>query len=136
MTRHQTLPPKPLEHFHPPTFECLRIDGADTVRVVVAGELDIATVPELDLVLRDAESVAPRVVLDLGGVDFIASCAAQLLIEADARIRRAGGRLKIDRAPDALRRILVLICASAELPDGELPTAFTHRPRLGAGGLA
>lgn len=116
MTLYQTLPPGPPEAVQPPSFECLRVDRADSVLVVVAGELDIATVPQLDSVLRDAESVAPVIVLDLGGLEFVASCGACLLLEADDRIRRAGGRLKIEHAPEALRRLLALICATAEQP--------------------
>ena len=135
MTQHQTLPPKLPQAARPLTIECLRIDGV-LVRVVVAGELDIATVPQLDRVLRDAESIAPMIVLDLGGLEFVSSCGAHLLMEADARIRRAGGRLKIKRAPDGLRRILALVCATAELPDDVLPMTSTYRPRLQASRLA
>lgn len=135
MTQIRTSPPERPEAAWPPAFEYLRIDCADTVFVVVAGELDIATVPQLDRVLRDAESVAPQIVLDLGGLEFVSSCGAHLLMEADARLRRAGGRLKIRRAPDGLRRILALVCATAELPDDVLPTTSTYRPRLQASRL-
>lgn len=121
----------------PPTFECLRTDSPDTVLVAVASELDIATVPQLDRVLRDAESVAPQIVLDLGALEFIASCGAHVLLEADARIRRAGGRLKIERAPDGLRRILTLMYATAESPARRSYDDDRHiGPRLRASGLA
>lgn len=136
MTQYQSLPSKPPWSVRPPTFECSRIDGMDTVLVVVAGELDIATVPQLDSVLRDAESVAPRIVLDLGGLEFVASCGARLLMEVDARIRRAGGRLEIERAPDGLHWMLALICAAAEFPHDALTTTVTRRPSLQASGLA
>lgn len=136
MAQYQTIPPERPRAVWPPTFDYLRIDCADTVYVVVAGELDIATVPQLDRVIRDAESVASQIVLDLGGLEFVASCGAQLLMEANARIRRSGGRLKIKRPPEALRRILGLICATAELPDDVLPTTSTYRPRLQASMLA
>ncbi len=136
MTQLQIAPPERPQAVWPPAFECLRVDCADTVFVVVAGELDIATVPQLDRVLRDAESIAPMIVLDLGGLEFVASCGAHLLMEADARIRGAGGRLKMTRTPDGLRRILALVCATGEFPDAVLPTTSTYRPRLQASRLA
>ena len=128
MTQSQSLPSKLPQALRPPTFECSRIDDADTVLIVVSGELDIATVAQLDHALRDAESVAPQIVLDLGGLEFMASCGARLLIEADARIRRAGGRLEIERAPEGLHWMIALICASAEFPHDALTTTSTHQP--------
>ena len=80
MTQVPILTPERPHAAWPPAFEYLRIDCADTVFVVVAGELDIATVPQLDRVLRDAESVAPQIVLDLGGLEFVSSCGAHLLM--------------------------------------------------------
>ena len=128
MSQYQTSPARLPATVRPPELKCLRIDGSATVLVVVAGELDIATVRQFDHVLREAESVAPQIALDLGGLDFVASCGASLLIEADARIRRAGGRLRLERVPDALCRIPALICATSSLLHDVPATASAYRP--------
>jgi anti-sigma B factor antagonist len=65
--------------------------------VAVTGELDIATVPRLDRALRRAEVDAALVVLDLRELEFPDSSGAHLLLAADRRIRRAGGRLVVVR---------------------------------------
>jgi len=72
------------------------------VRVTVTGDLDIAVVPQLDAALRRAEVGSTSVVLDLRGLEFMDLSAAHLLLAADRRLRRAGGRL-------------VLVCGTAEI---------------------
>jgi anti-sigma B factor antagonist len=72
-----------------------RADGA--VRLATRGELDIATVPQLDRALRRAQASADSVVLDLDGLEFTDSCGAHLLLEAHRRMRAAGARLVITR---------------------------------------
>ena len=88
----------------PPPFRCLRTNGGGTVSVTVAGELDVATAPLLDRALRSAwaSTSADVVRLDLRRLEFIDSTGAQLLLDADRRIRNAGGRLIIVRGPAAL----------------------------------
>src|ERR1035437_10051517 len=63
-------------------FSCRRFDTAGTVRVAVAGELDMATVPELDLTLRHAQADARVVALDLRELEFIDSTGVNLLLRA------------------------------------------------------
>lgn len=113
MPQYRRSPDEPEVDSRPPSFVCLRIDYAQTVRLFVAGELDVATVPRLDAALREAEADAPLVVLDLGRLEFVAVAGVKLLLEADARMSAAGGRLKIVQNPAALGRILALIGAAA-----------------------
>ncbi len=72
-------------------------DGA--VRVALAGELDMASVPRVDRVLRRAQHDAELVVLDLRELWFMDCSGAHLVVEADRRARLAGGRLLIVRGP-------------------------------------
>jgi hypothetical protein len=51
-------------------FSCRCFDTGGTVRVAAAGELDMATFPELDLTLRHAQADARVVVLDLRELEF------------------------------------------------------------------
>lgn len=81
----------------PVGFSCSRSMAGRSSRVTVAGELDIATVAQLDRELRGAENDATAVVLDLRGLDFIDCIAARLLLATNRRIVDAGGRLIIVR---------------------------------------
>lgn len=57
--------------------------GDDVVVVSVAGELDLATAPQLHAYLVDKTASRPTdLVLDLGGVTFLASRGVSLLIQA------------------------------------------------------
>ena len=78
-------------------FACRRSTTADAVHVTVSGELDIATVAHVDRALRRAWATSDVIVLDLRDLEFIDSCGGHLIVEADCRIRRAGGRLIVVR---------------------------------------
>jgi anti-sigma B factor antagonist len=57
--------------------------GNSVVRIGVAGELDMATAPQLRAYLVDKTASRPAyVVLDLSGVTFLASHGIALLLEA------------------------------------------------------
>jgi anti-sigma B factor antagonist len=59
--------------------------GEHTVVVSVAGELDMATVPQLRAYLQDKTASHPaHLVLDLSGVAFLASSGVGLLMAAHA----------------------------------------------------
>ena len=90
-------------------FSCRRstIDGV--VHVVLGGELDITAVPELDAALRLAWASSEVIVLDLRELEFIDSSGVRLMVEADRRIRRAGGRLIVVRGPWEIDWLFVLL---------------------------
>lgn len=92
-----------------PGFSCVRSKVGEMWRVTVGGELDIATVPELDRSLRGAEIEAGAVVLDLRALELMDANAAQLLVDADRRIARAGGRLIVVRGSAMVDWFLALI---------------------------
>jgi len=70
-----------------------------TCVVVVAGELDLYTVPELERALLAAEG-ARSVAVELSECTFIDSTAIGILLAAKRRI----GRLSLLGAPSAVRR--------------------------------
>jgi anti-anti-sigma factor len=85
----------------------LRIDSlveGDGVRMVVSGELDIAT----DAALRDAlaASTSRHVDLDLSGVSFIGCTTLRVLLQAAAARAEQGGGVSICDASDSVRRLL------------------------------
>ena len=73
-------------------------DGDDRVVLVVEGELDPSTSPQLDERLDDDVVAGRTVVLDLRGVQFVDSSGLRTLIGASSRL---GDRLVI-RQPSAV----------------------------------
>lgn len=79
------------------------------VRVVLTGELDIASTPDLEAALEPIELAAPeQIILDLRGLEFLDSTGLRALVGADARAREADRRLSIVRGPDAVNRIFTV----------------------------
>ncbi len=83
------------------------IDDGDAVVLVVAGELDPLSGPDLTQAI-EAALTSPRtsVVLDLAGVGFIDSSGLRTLIEAHTRALDMGGDLSLRRPSQATRRLL------------------------------
>lgn len=78
-------------------------------RLVLAGELDIASAEDLEKQLAAAEVDAPAtLVLDLRRVEFIDSTGIRTLVAADERARSQGRRLAMVRGPNAVARILAV----------------------------
>jgi anti-anti-sigma factor len=78
-------------------------------RVVLIGELDIASSEGLENELAAIEADSPEtVVLDLRRVEFIDSTGLRALIAADERARSEGRRLAVVRGPNAVERLLAV----------------------------
>ena len=98
----------------PPVFACSRTNrGRDAVWVDVVGELDLATAPELERALREAQSQARLVVLDLRELAFMDSAGAHVIIEASVCARRLGRRLVLLRTPPDVDRLFTLTGSSS-----------------------
>jgi anti-sigma B factor antagonist len=77
--------------------------------VSLTGELDIAEVGEVEVVLAAVEGKRPPVlVLDLRGLEFIDSSGLRLVLEADMRARREARRLLVVPGPDAVHRVFLI----------------------------
>jgi anti-anti-sigma factor len=113
--------PEPTPSVGSPPFTCLRSGTGRVARVTLAGELDIAAVSQLDEALHRAQADAPLVVLDLRALEFIDASAATLILAADRRIRRAGGRLVVVRGGATIHALFALIGLDQKLE-------FIHRP--------
>ncbi len=80
-------------------------DGA-TVHIALTGELDVASVDQVEQAFAQAERDAPQiVVLDLRQLAFMDSTGLRTVVAADARLREQERRLVIVRGPDAVQRI-------------------------------
>lgn len=81
------------------------VDGS-TVRLVLEGELDIASAGQVERELTRVEQGAPSMlVLDLRGLAFMDSTGLRIVVAADARAREADRRLVVVRGPEAVQRI-------------------------------
>ena len=112
------------DRMSPTGLVCLRSDTVGMAHVVVAGELDIASCPQLDREVRGAPDDIGTIVLDLREVTFMDSAGMHLMLEADDRIRSAGRRLLVVRGPAAVGRLFEVMGVETRLecvdrPPGE-----------------
>jgi anti-anti-sigma factor len=78
-------------------------------RLVVSGELDLATAEELESKLKQLEAAGPPLlVVDLRELEFMDSTGLRTVIAADARARDRSARLVIVRAPEEVDRVFRL----------------------------
>jgi stearoyl-CoA desaturase (Delta-9 desaturase) len=93
----------------PPVFACSWTnDGLEAAWVRVAGELDIATTPQLERTLREAQVQERLAVLDLRELAFVDSSGVHAIVDASNRARRAGRRLVVLRGPPNVDRMFTL----------------------------
>jgi anti-sigma B factor antagonist len=118
----------------PRTLVCSWTDGGlDAAWVSVAGELNVATLPQLDRTLREPQIQARLVVLDLRELEFMDSSGAHALVSHAVRARKAGRRLVLLRGPAIVDRMLTLAGCSADLEIGDIDQvelAVAALPRL------
>jgi len=73
-------------------MEVLRLDGGLT-KVVLQGRIDIAGAQEIDMPLSVVGGVERAVIVDISGVDFLASLGLRSLVMAAKAIARNNGRM-------------------------------------------
>jgi anti-sigma B factor antagonist len=99
----------------PPLFACSCTGGLDATWVHVAGELDIATTPQLERTLNESLSQARLVVLDLRELVFIDSCGVHAIVGAGIGAWVAGRRLVLVRVPSNVERMFMLTGSSDQV---------------------
>jgi anti-anti-sigma factor len=67
----------------------------DATRLEVSGALDLATADQFTERVRSVSAGAPKVVLDLSGVDFMDSSGLAALLAAVTEIRRADRQIDV-----------------------------------------
>jgi anti-anti-sigma factor len=83
----------------------LDVRAADgTVVISVAGEVDMATAPQLDACL--CEHTDADVVVDLSGVTFLDSTGLSTLVSARRSLRETGHTLRTTGEQDHIRAVL------------------------------
>ena len=93
----------------PLLFECTTTDrGVGAGWVHIAGELDMATAPQVEKALRQAERRARLVVLDLRGLTFMDCSGIHVIVDASIGARSGGHRLMLVRGPSQVDRVFAL----------------------------
>jgi anti-anti-sigma factor len=78
-------------------------------RLSLHGELDLASVPQLEAELASIEAQSPkRIVVDLDQLAFIDSTGLRTLIQADARAREQGWELLLSPGDQSIQRVFEL----------------------------
>ena len=102
--------------FDPQGFACLSVAaGDDSTRLVLSGELDLATAPELDRALCDAQQSTGLVTLDLRRLTFMDSRGLSAVVSAATRARASGDRFRVVRGPPPVDRLFELTGANVTL---------------------
>jgi anti-sigma B factor antagonist len=86
----------------------LQQSGRDVAWMRVTGELDIATAPQLEQTLREAQLRARRVVLDLRELTFMDCAGIRPILAASNHARQAGADLVLVRGPSHVDRLFTL----------------------------
>ncbi|HEY7625492.1 MAG TPA: STAS domain-containing protein [Ilumatobacteraceae bacterium] len=81
--------------------------SADSVVMIVNGELDLATVPDLQRSL-DEIGIEGDVIVDCAGIEFMDSTGLNLLVTRAKSMRQAGGSLRLRHVSEPVYRILKL----------------------------
>lgn len=87
-----------------PVFSATVVDDGGSRRLVLAGELDVASAPELEAALAEVE---PGTTVDALGLEFCDSTGLSRLLAGSRRYEEAGQRMVVLASP-ALRRTLDL----------------------------
>src|SRR3954449_4036930 len=100
-----------------------RSDDGRIVRLMLSGELDMATAASLELQLQNAEAMQPPVlVLDLGELRFMGVSGLRSILDAARRARRDGRHFVVSNPVPHISRLfeLTAIDQSVELLRGPL----------------
>ena len=101
----------------PPEQFDIAVEQREGVVVVrPKGDLDIATTPLLDEILRDLASKSASAVLDLEEVEFIDSSGLQTILTAHAASQRDGFGLTMLPGPPPVMKVFELAGLDNRLP--------------------
>jgi anti-anti-sigma factor len=80
----------------------------EAVLLALQGEVDLTGAPELARELLDAEVSGGRIIVDLGGVEFMDCSGLRTLLEASSRCNENGCQLSLLPGPRQVQRIFEL----------------------------
>jgi anti-sigma B factor antagonist len=78
----------------------------DVVQIVLAGELDLESIPRFEGLVASAVMRADRCRIDLSGLTFVDSSGVRALLRARRRASESGATLELVDASPAVARVL------------------------------
>jgi anti-sigma B factor antagonist len=115
----------------PPRFDCSCQAGFGAAWVRVAGELDVATSPQLRQAVGKGQTSARLVVLDLRELALIDSSGVHAILDVARQARREGRRLMVVRGPAHVDRVLTLAGACRQVLVFDLDPSEPNSALLG-----
>lgn len=109
------MPTLPEANSLSPRFSCLCANAGAAARLTLAGEVDLASVPQFEAVLSRVRARHALVIVDLRPLEFMDCSGVRVLLTADRSIRRAGGRMVVIRGAAVVDRVLQLTGAADQL---------------------
>jgi anti-anti-sigma factor len=102
--------------FDPSGFSISTSERDGRAVVLIRGELDLATAPDLECVVAEHLDTGKDVVVDLRELEFMDSTGLRVLVAADARVKD-GQRFLVVRPPagGAIAKILSIAGVESEL---------------------
>lgn len=98
-------------------FECDVSRDGDTVRVSPIGELDISTISTVEECVDQALSNGEaRLVLDLSGLEFMASTGLRLVLQLVRRAETGELELSVVPGPPPVQRVFELTHTDVKVP--------------------
>jgi anti-anti-sigma factor len=93
----------------PPLFSCTRrAEGRGSIRLVLAGELDLSARAHFEQALMDAQTDASRVILDLQALTLIDCASLSVVFDAAVEARRRNAVFILLDPRGQVRRVLDL----------------------------
>jgi anti-sigma B factor antagonist len=93
----------------PATFRCDVVPERDRVRVAPAGELDLATAPQLEQAIRELlDAGFEHVIVDLTELDFLDASGLRALLRLQASSADGAFQFELKPGPPSVQRIFEL----------------------------
>ena len=90
---------------------------SDGMRVPVAGDIDVASVPALRRhIARLMDGGCERIILDLANVEFVDSSGVAFILTLGRNLRRAGGLLTLINVPEKVARTFTILQLTSFIP--------------------
>jgi len=86
----------------------LEVDVSQMAVVTLRGEIDVASLEDIEAVIEPHLAVGQMVVLDLSGVTFADSTLLKVLYQARGKANDGGGALLVRNPSDRVRQLLSL----------------------------
>jgi anti-sigma B factor antagonist len=107
-------------------------DHGDRATIQVAGEVDLATSPQLQAIQIDlVDQGFHQLIVDLEQVSFLDCAGIGMLVDARRRVQAHGGSLKLVRPAPLVRRVLEVTGMTAVFPIDSSPGMAPVTERAG-----